>query len=266
MTMPDSKANSALNYTRNAPLQGKNPRGEKRSLLVPARESEIELLEQGVGSAEDVSTNLEEMWLLNRYFGGVAALTGHLYPLLRRHEDNSRVVDLGTGSGEIPLLIAQWARQNQLVIELYLLDLSQRNMTCARENTKAAQNIHLLQANACVLPFAINEVDYYISSLFLHHFEPPQVVDLLRETYQHARRGIIMSDLVRGYLPLTAFRVIAPLFARHYLTRHDGALSIRRAYTSDELYELAHMAGIQQARVYRHFPWRMTLVAEKAHV
>src|SRR5262249_53240660 len=231
-----------------------------------ARESEVELLEQGVGSEADVSANLQEMWQLNRQFGGVAALTGHLYPLLRHSENTLRIVDLGTGSGEIPMHIAQWARQQRLRIEFYLLDYSRRNILYARENTKAAANMVLLQANACTLPFALNQVDYYISSLFLHHFEPEQLVDLLREAYQHARRGIIMSDLVRGYVPLVAFHLIAPVFARHYLTRHDGALSIRRSYTPDELTQMAHAAGIEHARIYRHFPWRMTLVAEKPHV
>jgi SAM-dependent methyltransferase len=238
----------------------------QRSFLVPARASEIELLEQGVGSATDVHINLNEMWRLNRYFGGVKALTCHLYPLLRQHGNNLRVVDLGTGSGEIPLDIARWAQQQMLTIEFYLLDLSHRNIQYAHENTKATAHIHLLQANARSLPFALNQVDYYISSLFLHHFEPEQVVDLLREIYQHARCGMIMSDLVRGYVPLMAFHIIAPVFARHTLTRHDGALSIRRAYTPGELTQMAYMAGIEQVCIYRNFPWRMTLVAEKPHV
>ena len=75
-----------------------------------------------------------------------------------------------------------------------------------------------------------------------------------------------MSDLVRSYLPLVAFRLIQPVFAQHYLTRHDGALSIRRAYTPHELRSLAQAAGLETARVYQHFPWRMTLVAEKPRV
>jgi hypothetical protein len=92
------------------------------------------------------------------------------------------------------------------------------------------------------------------------------VIDVLRETYNRSRHGIIMSDLIRGYLPLLAFRSIQFIFARHYLTRHDGTLSIRRAYTPDELRSLAQAAGIETARVYSHFPWRMTLVVEKPRV
>jgi hypothetical protein len=60
-----------------------------------------------------------------------------------------------------------------------------------------------------------------------------------------------------------AFHAAAPIFARNELTRLDGALSIRRAYTPDELRSLAERAGLRGAKVYAHFPWRMTLVVDK---
>ena len=72
-----------------------------------------------------------------------------------------------------------------------------------------------------------------------------------------------MSDLVRGWLPYVAYQLIQPTFARHPMTRKDGALSIRRAYTPEELRQLALRAGLPNPRVFTHFPWRMTLVVEK---
>jgi ubiquinone/menaquinone biosynthesis C-methylase UbiE len=231
-----------------------------------AREDRPELLDQGVGSAEDVRANLTEMWLLNRRLGGVDALTRHLCPLLMKTRAPQQVVDLGTGSGELALHVARWARQKQLDVTLWLLDVSARNLAVAQANAAHIAGARLVQGNMEALPFADGVVDYYISSLVLHHFPPMQVVGLLRETYRRARRGIVISDLVRGYLPLAAFRLIQPIFVRNYLTRHDGALSIRRAYVPDELLAMAREAGLETARVYAHFPWRMTLVAEKAYV
>lgn len=248
------------------------------SWLMPGRLDELELLDQGVGSTADVRTNLREMWRINRWLGGVQALTSTLFPLLKYRAEPLSLVDLGTGSAEIPLLIARYAQKHFQPIKIYALDLSNRNLAIAQqtmaqeaqalqladsENAKTSAGVHLIQADVKSLPFAANEVDYYISTLFLHHFAPDQVIALLREVYQKARRGIVMTDLVRGYLPLLAFKLIQPLFARHYLTRHDGELSIRRAYSPDELATLAKAAGIKNVRVYRHFPWRMTLVAEK---
>ncbi len=97
----------------------------------------------------------------------------------------------------------------------------------------------------------------------MHHLSPEKLTRVLEEAYGLARVALIMSDLVRGWLPYLAFKLVQPVFARSYLTRHDGALSVRRAYTPGELGRLALRAGLPDARVYAHFPWRMTLVAQK---
>jgi hypothetical protein len=89
------------------------------------------------------------------------------------------------------------------------------------------------------------------------------VAAFLRECFRAAKKGVVINDLVRGWAPYTAYKLIQPVFARNYLTRIDGALSIRRAYLPAELLHMARSAGLATARVYRHFPWRMTLVALK---
>ena len=230
------------------------------------RKDEPELLDQGIGSAADVRANLKEMWRLNRYFGGISSLTHHIYPMLQKCTEPVKIVDVGTGSGEMGSLFVDWGKQNHHQILIYALDKSGRNLVVARENTDEFRGLSLIQADAFKLPFAKSAVDFFVSSLFLHHLSPEQVIGVLSETFNRARRGIVMSDLVRSRFPVLAFGLIQPVFARHYLTRHDGRLSIERAYTAPELRSLASAAGIQNAQVYSHFPWRMTLVAEKSIV
>lgn len=231
--------------------------------LVPARSTQIEQLDLGEGSLDDARANLGEMWHINRVFGGVTALTTHLFPLLQRHSDTIRIVDVGAGAGGLATLIHKWAERRSMDVNVLLLDLAYRNLVLAGRQTRAFPHI---QADSLNLPFAPNAIDLFISTLFLHHLEPEQVVAFLADSYRRARRGIVMSDITRGYLPMTAFWLVSPLFARHPLTYHDGLLSVRRAYTPAELATLAQAAGIPHARVHQHFPWRMTLVAEKPDV
>jgi SAM-dependent methyltransferase len=232
----------------------------------PPRVDQPELLDQGAGTLDDVRANLNEMWQINQTFAGLRSLTGALIPDLLRKTQPVRIVDLGTGSGKLAQYLTEWAQQYTLEICVYPLDLSARHLSIAQETIHAIPNIHPLQANVLELPFAPHSIDYFVSSLFLHHFHPDALITLLRETYRLARRGIIMNDLVRGFLPQIAFRLVQPILARHYLTRHDGLISIKRAYTPPELLALAHAAGLTQAHIVCHFPWRMTLIAEKPDV
>lgn len=233
------------------------------SLLVPARRDVPELLDQGIGTLEDVRDNLHEMARLNHVFGGVASLTRHLYPLIRSTAGAVRVVDVGAGSASVARHVAAWSRRETQSVTVIPLDIAARNLSIAREHVADQTGVHLLHADGFALPFAKNGVDFIISSLLLHHFAPDPLVGLLRELWSRARRGVVLSDLVRGYVPLIAFRAIQPIFARHYLTAHDGYRSIQRAYTPDELRQLALAAGIESAQVHTHFPYRMTLVAVK---
>ncbi len=235
--------------------------GGGRSWELPRVEDE-ELLDQGRGTPADVRANLAEMWRINHVLGGMHAVTAHLYPRLIA-SGGGTVADLGAGSAHLTAAVAQWARSRGIGAQVIGVDWADRNLTVARERNVPAPQIALLQADAARLPFRAGSVDFVMSSLFMHHFAPDQLVALLRDAYACTRRALIMSDLVRGWLPLAAFRLVQPVFARHYLTRHDGALSVRRAYTPAELREIAARAGLVNARVYTHWPWRMTLVVDR---
>jgi hypothetical protein len=234
----------------------------KPSFLVPCREEAAELLDEGVANLEELRASLNEIWKINRFFGRLESFTRFLPTDKNR---TLRIADIGTGAGKLAVYLGEWARRNQIQLELFPIDFSQQVLSIAQENLNAAANVHLVQANGLKLPFAPNSIDYYLSSLVMHHFSPEALIELLGEAYERASKGIIMNDLVRGQLPVAAYHLIRPIFARQFYTWHDGLISIKRAYIPQELKAIADAAGIKSARIYQHFPWRMTLVATKQH-
>jgi hypothetical protein len=236
---------------------------QKWTAFATPRINEPELLDMGIGTHEDVQTNLREMARINRYLGGFRSITRYLCPRLRMQSAPASIADIGTGSADLLILLSRWARRQSLSLNLIGVDFAARHLAIARRMNRISPDIQFIQADATRLPLAPDSVDYLVSSLFLHHLEAEQVIALLRDSFQAARRGIVMSDLVRGWLPLIGFKLVQPVFARHEVTRLDGEASIRRAFMPDELYEMACAAGLPQARVYTSFPWRMTLVVDK---
>jgi SAM-dependent methyltransferase len=237
---------------------------QKSSLLIPERQDAIELLDEGAGSLEELRASLDEVWRINRFFGNLGSLTRFLEAGMQ--EQHLSIADLGTGSGKMALYLKRWAQRKKFQLDLYPVDFSERVLSIARANTKESPDIHLVQADGVKLPFAPQSIDYYLSTLLMHHFNESALTELLGEAYERARIGIVMSDLVRGVLPIAAYHLIRPVFARQYYTWHDGLVSLRRAYIPEELKAIAQAAGIKRATIYHQFPWRMVLVAYKQHV
>jgi ubiquinone/menaquinone biosynthesis C-methylase UbiE len=116
-----------------------------------------------------------------------------------------------------------------------------------------------VQANALKLPFADEAFDVAISTLFVHHLDPAKAIEFLRELGRVARR-IYVVDLNRAPLPYYLYRLVAPIFFQRF-TVEDGALSILRAYTPDELRDLASAAGLCSVEVRKSSLNRLVLSA-----
>src|SRR4029077_21204256 len=88
--------------------------------------------------------------------------------------------------------------------------------------------------DALALPFRDNSFDAVGCSLFLHHLEPVEIVRFGREGLRVARHAFLIQDLQRHPVPLTLSYLGLSLY-RSRITRHDALVSVRRAYTAEEV-------------------------------
>ncbi|HEX8237325.1 MAG TPA: methyltransferase domain-containing protein [Abditibacteriaceae bacterium] len=236
--------------------------------LAPPQVDREELLDLQRGTLSQVRRSLHDIRRINTYLGGASVVCNATMDMLQKHKMSSAtVLDIGTGSADIPVRLVQLAQSRNIELRVLALDNNARHLQVAREDLDQQQllsaNVHLLQADAFCLPLADNAVDIVVSSLFLHHFRAPQIVQLLREFHRVSRIGWAMNDLVRHYVPLVFFRLTKPIFARSYITRHDGEASLRRGYTLHEMQRIGGDAPELRACVREHFPYRMSIVGEK---
>jgi len=232
-------------------------------MLTPKRIYEEELLDAGEGTDDDVARSLSDLRRVNRFLGGRKVLLRALSSCLQDTSlDQVSLLDVGTGSADIPMAVAESCKARGLETFIAAVDISERNLRISRERLGVSSEVHLVRADSLRLPFAARSFDFVTASLFLHHFRDDDVVRLLADFGRIARRAVIVNDLVRNRVPYYFTRIAGPILAASFLTRNDGPVSVLRGFTPDEMNDLARRAGLKVRELKRVFPYRLSLVAD----
>ena len=212
--------------------------------------------------AGQLAANLRDIRRVNHLLGGTRTVLRHL-PDLVASLPAARpvtVLDLATGSADIPVAISAWAKCHGRPISITASDSSDDMLAIAAEHVAGDPAITLACHDARAVPLPDKGFDLVVCSLSLHHFPPAEAVAVLREMDRLARAGFILNDLRRSNVGFAAAWVASRLTTRNRLTRNDAPLSVRRAYTPAELADLLQRAGIAGATISTH-PWfRMAAV------
>lgn len=169
--------------------------------------------------------------------------------------DSFSLVDVGFGHGDMLRAIARWASKAGKTARLVGVDLNPRSAPVARAATTAELTIDYRTGDAAALDFT---PDYIISSLVAHHMTNAELPGFLRWMEQTAARGWFINDLHRHRIAWTGFRLLANLLRWHPIVRHDGALSVRRAFVRSDWDALLSTAGLTQppVEIHWHMPFR----------
>jgi len=169
-----------------------------------------------------------------------------------------RLLDVGFGDGDMLRRIARWAKKRGIAAELVGVDLNPRSELAARAHTP--DDLAIRYVTGDYADHAGGGWDFIISSLVAHHMTHPQLVAFLRFMAGEARRGWLINDLHRHGFPHWGFPILARIAGWHPIVRHDGTLSIARAYRPGEWPPILAEAGVS-ARVCRAFPFRLCVEA-----
>lgn len=170
-----------------------------------------------------------------------------------------RLLDVGFGDGDMLRQIARWAQKRGIEAELVGIDLNRRSLTAARDAAHDDLNIDYRIGDYADL--AGEGWDCVVSSLVAHHMTRPQLTAFLRFMDSEARAGWLVNDLHRHGFAYFGYPLLAALMRWHPIVKHDGRMSIARSYRPAEWPPILSDAGIEGARIYRAFPFR--LCAEK---
>jgi ubiquinone/menaquinone biosynthesis C-methylase UbiE len=206
-----------------------------------------ELLDGPLDDVAALRGNLRDLRRVNRYLGG-SLLSGQAVDVLLAGERGPHsLLDVGTGAADIPLALLRAAAAGGRDLRIVGLDSRPEVLEAARSidpRLGDLRNLQLSIADARALPYPDRTFDIVHASLVVHHLEPVEAVAFLREARRVARLGVVVNDLVRGRLQWAGAWLLTRLATRNPLTRHDGPLSVRRAYTRAETRALFESAGL----------------------
>ena len=243
------------------------------------RSHEKEMMDFPDNPKEVLAGDLRNLRTLNRYLGGYRSVMRGLDRLVGAGKLNRfSLLDVGTGSGDIPARITNWAQQRGIKASIVALEPEPVTARIAGIFTKRQLNLNppflpllqrgkegdfrrreitVVRGDGMAPPFRAGSFDFVLASQLLHHFSEEKIVAQLRAWSRLARRAIIVSDLVRHPIAYYGIRLVTKLFTRNVMTLTDAPLSVQRAFTMAEWHELFRRAEIGPFQLFSVFPYRV---------
>lgn len=213
--------------------------------------------------SSELEETLDHLARVNRVLGGHRPTVKGVDKLAGDRGQLS-VLDVGTGSGDVPRKLARWARRRGMKLRVTGIDRSPIIVDHAKRRCEGFDNIEIEQVDLFDIPDR-NSYDIVHASLLLHHLPGESAVDGLKKMYEVSRLGVVINDLHRHPLGYVGSKIILALLSKNRLIRHDGPLSVLRAFERDELYSLAQKAGLPRPTIRWRpfFRWQMVIQKEQ---
>jgi len=173
--------------------------------------------------------------MVNRFFGGIRVVRRFIAE--EADGETIRVLDIGSGSCDIPLAVSRWAKRMGIPVHFTCIERSERVAAIARRSIRQAGNppVRLIREDI----FDHRPAEPYhcaVGSMFFHHLSEEQILKLVRHLRTIVRKNLLINDLRRSPLGYLGCMLLALGFPRE--VRHDALLSIRRGFREVEMRQM----------------------------
>lgn len=173
------------------------------------------------------------------------------------------VLDVACGGGDNLITLSRWAKRSGINAQFDGCDLSPLAVSHARENAVTARvNSRFFIHDAVRQPLP-DGYDLIMCSLFLHHLSDHDAIQFLRQSAAATTRTTAVHDLIRNRIGYWLAWFGTRSLLCNDVCRHDGPLSVAKAFTPCEMRQIAKAAGLQGGTLKRRFPDRFLWVWNK---
>ena len=228
------------------------------------RDLRPELIDQADLDARRHGQALEGLARINFFSGSAGILWPPIRALVQREPQRTwRLLDVATGAGDLPIALWRKAQRAGIRLEVEGCDKSDRAIEHASRRAELAKvpaRFFECDALGGELP---EGYDIVVSSLFLHHLDEPQAIELLRRMAAAAGRLMLVNDLERSRAGFALAYVGVRLLTRCDVVHADGPQSVAGAFRLDEVRSMCRAAGLDRTTLSRRWPCRYLLAWER---
>jgi len=175
------------------------------------------------------------------------------------------VLDAGTGTGRIPVLISQMRSKWQIIA----IDAAKNMLKVAAQHVQMANlqsSISLELVDAKSLPYEDGYFDMVISNSLVHHLPDPLPFFKELKRVVKSNGGIFIRDLIRPDDEATMNAFVESIGTESEYDERQNMLlrdSLHAAFRLNEVNELVQKAGLEGVKVYQSSDLHWT--AERKH-
>ena len=204
---------------------------------------------------------LDGLQRLNRWTKLIDLVWRPIEQMARENPASSlRILDIATGSADVPIQLAQRAERRGIRLEVEASDISPQAIQFAEDNSqksKVSIKFHHLDVLSEPIP---DGYDVIMCSTFLHHLTTEQAEIVLAKMIEAAAQKIVVVDLIRSRFNWLQVCIATLLLSRSPVVHFDGPQSIRAAFTISEMESIAANLPLQTYQLSNHWPCRFMLV------
>jgi ubiquinone/menaquinone biosynthesis C-methylase UbiE len=218
-----------------------------------------EIMDQPGVEQNEIHKALEELETINKLLGGYHVIFNALEKIDWTIQPVS-ILDLGCGGGDLLRAIAKWARHKKRKVLLTGMDMNPVMTEFARKKSASFPEIQFITLNVFDERLLEFIPDVTMNSLFCHHFDNEELIELVSRMVRISKRAVIINDLHRHWFAYYSIKMIARLFSKTYLVKYDGPLSVARSLTRSEWKRIFSKAGIRNYRLKWMWAWRWQIL------
>ena len=217
------------------------------------RSNQKEILDDWLGDTHELECVLKDINRVNRILGGNSITVNAVISLIQEHPKESySILDMGCAEGNMLRELAIAARKQHINLNLIGIDLNRDALKIAKKASIDFPEIVYYEKDILSADFSDFGCDIVITTLTMHHFKNPEILNFAQQFTRLASIGVVINDLHRSALAYYLFKGFSLIFIKTKIAKIDGLTSIKRGFLKSELLALTKSL----TSVYHEIDWK----------